>query len=664
MIWLFALIIAILGAAILYHSPQPALSKARRSLLIVLRAIAIFILLSYLFKPVIHFIKKGANAPQVVFLTDNSLSMELMHHGKKKADLLNPATTKLKERYRKAGYDVLEYDFADGLGGKKDNSLLSKSLVSLAEEKDFSRVQQIVLASDGWLRDSDFGFVQKLDKPIFALADTLRESSADLVLSKLKSERYAYRNENSIIRAELVAHEYSGEASVRLKVGDKTVQERKVSLKEGEPTEVEFVHSFSQLGFFAFSVEVSPLRDEKRQGNNSLPGAIEVLKEKERIVVFSDAPAWDNMFILDAIAGNPRWEKQSYQVRDDRILKSEKPATLTAEPDPAAIVIINNGKLKLNLELQSYLDQKLKRGAGLMFLGMPLPELSTYLPLLPSNITSSYQGFIRTQTSAANYPMLSPLSAEVSKLPPLDYYYLTTAKKAQVLATINNPQNSPAIAILENGGQRSISLSFLNLWRWQLNSPDAGYEKMMVNLITWLSNKSLSSFSAVYKNSWLQGEEIEISLRSEDDIRSRALDSQPLLSVFDHKGNKAFEDFLVERQDDFAILFSLEEPGEYSFEISDQKSGKESRGRFMIEPESVEKRDYGFNLSLLGYLSAESGGELFSLEEAEHFQPLPAEKESFVRIIEFELYKKWYILSLFLLVFCVELFFRRRWGLL
>lgn len=664
MIWLFALIIAILGAAILYHRPQPALSKPRRNLLIALRAAAIFILLSYLFKPIVHFIKTGTKAPQIVFLTDNSHSMELMHRGKKKADLLSPAIKDLKERYQKEGYEILEYNFADGLGGKKDNSLLNKSLISLTEEKDFARVQQIILASDGWLRDSDFGFVQKLDKPIIALADTSREHSPDLVLTNLKSDRYAYRNENSIIRAELMATQYSGEASVRLKIGDRIIQERRINLKEGEPTEVEFVHNFNQLGFFAFSVEVLPLKDEKRQGNNSLPGAIEVLKEKERIVVFSDAPAWDNMFILDAIAGNPRWEKESYQVRDNRILRSEKPATLSNEPDPAAIVIINNGKLRLNPELQIYLEQKLKRGAGLMCLGMPLPELSTYLPLLPSNITSSYQGFIRMHSSAANYPMLSPLSAEASKLPPLDYYYLAPNDKAQVLATMNNPQNSPAIAILESGGQRSISLSFLNLWRWQLNSPDAGYQKMMLNLITWLSNKSLSSFSAVYKNSWLQGEEIEISLRSEDDIRSRALDSQPLINISDHKGNEVFEDFLIERDEEFGISFSLEEPGEYSFEITDQKSGKKSDGRFMIEKENVEKRDYDFNLSLLGYLAAESGGELFSLEEAADYQPLPAEKESFVRMIEFELYKKWYILSLFLLVFSVELFFRRRWGLL
>jgi len=28
------------------------------------------------------------------------------------------------------------------------------------------------------------------------------------------------------------------------------------------------------------------------------------------------------------------------------------------------------------------------------------------------------------------------------------------------------------------------------------------------------------------------------------------------------------------------------------------------------------------------------------------------------------LYRKWYVLTLFIVAFCLELFFRRRWGLL
>lgn len=664
MIWVFALIIAVLGAMIMYHRPQPALSSARRRLLIVLRTVAIFILLAYLFKPILHFIKRGENAPIVVFLKDNSRSMELLHRGKAKGEAMAEGVDELMAKYKEAGYETVQYDFADGIKGSRDNSLLGKSLLTLAGEKDFARVQKIVLASDGWLKDADFAFVQKLDKPIIALADSAQEKSRDLEMVSLKADRYAYRKENTIIRAELLAHEYSGEAKVRLKTGGKILQEQTLSLKEGELKGLDFVHSFDQLGFYPFTVEVLPLGDEKRLGNNSLPGAIEVLKEKERIAVFSDAPAWDNMFVLDAIAANPRWEKSSYQVREGRVYQGMREANLANAPDPAVIVIINNGALRVNAPLQQYLRTNLERKAGLLYLGMPLPEIAEYLPLLSSNIQSSYQGFVRLESRASGYPMLDPLLAEVSKLPPLDYFYLNPASDARVLASMNNPQKSPAIAILEKDARRSLALSFLNLWRWQLNSPDAGYQKMMINMLTWLSNEALGSFSAIYKTGWLQGEEIEVLLRSEDDIRSRNLDSQPVIRVFDTRDRQVFEDFLTEKGEEYAISFSLDEPGEYSFEITDQKSGKKDVGRFFIEKESVESRDYDYNLSLLYYLANSSGGELLTLEDVAIYAPLSAQKEEYISTKEFELYKKWYILSVFVLVFCVELFLRRRWGLL
>jgi hypothetical protein len=67
-------------------------------------------------------------------------------------------------------------------------------------------------------------------------------------------------------------------------------------------------------------VEILPLRKNKGWANNSFPGAIEVLAEKEKILIFTDSPAWDNKFILDAIATNPRWDSVSYLLRNRAFL--------------------------------------------------------------------------------------------------------------------------------------------------------------------------------------------------------------------------------------------------------------------------------------------------------------------------------------------------------
>ena len=98
-----------------------------------------------------------------------------------------------------------------------------------------------------------------------------------------------------------------------------------------------------------------------------------------------------------------------------------------------------------------------------------------------------YQGFLNLKPNG--WQWMNPLGIDVNKLPPLDYYYTVAKPNAEILATMNNPQNSPAIALSDSGFQRSIALSFLNLWKWQMQIPEDNYTKFITNAITWLNNK-------------------------------------------------------------------------------------------------------------------------------------------------------------------------------
>lgn len=664
MIFILAAILAILISGALYYRTQPALSPRRKALLFALRSISLFVLLLILLSPIFYFIRQKTESGQVLLLKDTSLSMELMRDGSSKHELLKKPLQSLKERYSEAGYDVLERSFADGLKGAPDNSLLIKSLGELSQTLDFSRIQAIVLASDGWLRDEDFSLIPRLSVPIIALVDTSRFAIPDLALKSIETNRYAYRNEATIIRAKVQATNYSGPANIHLYLGPNRLATQKVELQEGLQEIVDFSHRFGQTGFYNFKVEVDALKQETRLSNNQMPGAIEVLSEKELIVTFSDAPAWDNKFILDAIATNPRWQSQSYQIRDGNIWQGEQSARLDPKDRAAAVVIVNNGNLRLHSAAAEYITSNLKRGAGLLYQGLPSEQLTEYLALQKSNIATPYQGFVQISPDASLYAMLNPLAQEISKLPPLDYYYVNPSPGAEILATLNNPQKSPAIAVKHSGKSRSLTLSFLNLWRWQMQSPDSGYQKMMVNILTWLSNKALGSYSAIYKSSYLQGEKVLIRLRAEDEIRASDLDKDPLITIFDPQGDEITRDFMVREGDEYSFSTQLSKTGNYRFEIREPDSDQKSSGTFAISEMAAEERDFDFNLPLLSYLSSESRGRLLSLAEAKDYKPLPPNERERIYRNEYAFYKRWYIISLFILSFCLELFFRRRWGLL
>jgi len=197
-----------------------------------------------------------------------------------------------------------------------------------------------------------------------------------------------------------------------------------------------------------------------------------------------------------------------------------------------------------------------------------------------------------------------------------------------------------------------------------MQSPESAYQKIIVNILTWLSNKALGAYSAIYKSSYLQGEEIQISLRAEDDIRSSDLDKNPQITIFDAEGQEQVRDFMVRKGDEYSFRSELTEAGNYSFVIREPDSGQKSSGSFAVSELAVEERDFDFNLPLLSYLVSESRGQLLYLQEAADFHPLPAVAKENITRNEYALYKRWYIIALFILSFCLELYFRRRWGLL
>ncbi|GAB1467448.1 hypothetical protein MASR2M64_01170 [Candidatus Cloacimonadota bacterium] len=646
------------------YRSHPEMPVSRRWLLFGLRCISLGIILLLLISPILYYIQRKSLAPQIVVLEDTSLSMSLKHGATSKAAYLKPSIAKLRSRFIDAGYEVIEHRFAKGLEGDNNSSLLGESLNQLSKDKGITNLAGIILASDGWLQDESLATAMQLGQPFYVLADSSKNLSPDLEVSTVHSNRYAYRNEPNTIRADFISENYNGAAEARLIVGNSVISRQSLKLEAGKAQSVDFTNRFNQTGFFTWKVELSPLAGEIRLSNNSFPGAIEVLSEKERIVLISDKPAWDNKFILDAIASNPRWEVQSYLNRSGKLYSGENLVTKLSGDNLAALVIINNGMVKLDSYTLSFINGAQAKGVGIMYQGLPVDELNAVLPLKKSNIVTLYQGFINPSAAAVNYPMLSPLTDNAQDLPPVDYYYLTANSGAEILASMNNPQNSPAIAVKNIGGARSIAFSTLNLWRWQLQSKDEGYNKLVSNCLTWLSNKSTSGFDAIYNRSYLNGEEIRIKLRVEDEIRQRRLDVNPRIRIVDKNSKEVINDFLTREDDEYSFKAELKEPGTYSFEISDKESGKSSKGKFELNASSLENKDYGYNLPLLSWLASQNNGKMLLNPELDTFSVVPAVKEILISRREIALYKKWYILTLFILAFCIELYLRRRWGLL
>jgi hypothetical protein len=137
------------------------------------------------------------------------------------------------------------------------------------------------------------------------------------------------------------------------------------------------------------------------------------------------------------------------------------------------MVILNNGNLAFDVPTLSYIKAMHKQGAGILFQGKPTPDLADIIPIQPSNITSSYQGFLQLNEAGKLHPAFTPLVEQLSKIPPLDYYYVTAKTGGQILGTLNNQQNSPAVVAVDAeepkpgfGLCKSLALADAGAARW------------------------------------------------------------------------------------------------------------------------------------------------------------------------------------------------------
>jgi hypothetical protein len=73
--------------------------------------------------------------------------------------------------------------------------------------------------------------------------------------------------------------------------------------------------------------------------------------------------------------------------------------------------------------------------------------------------------------------------------------------------------------------------------------------------------------------------------------------------------------------------------------------------------DNLEARDLGYNLPLLSWVSQQTGGRFSNADEVMTYKPVKATAQARIENKEIPLYKKWYLISLFIIVFCLYKFF-------
>jgi hypothetical protein len=287
------ILLAVILIFYFYRNTVPQLYGWRKKILIVLRSVALITILILLLNPVLFFIKHTINQPKVIILNDISDSMNQESGNISKTDALQDFREIVRTEFRSRKYDIVNYDFAGGLGKNTASTRLTPALQEISQKQNLEDVQAIFLFSDGWLKDENLETVIDLNIQIYTVIPDFKINDFDLEITSLRYNKTAYSNELTPIEVNLSSTNFDGNAQLELYVDKKKIKTKNIYFRDISFLQEFFEISFNETGMKSFEVIVSSdSTNEKNPANNKYTGAIQVLRERSLITIISELGAF------------------------------------------------------------------------------------------------------------------------------------------------------------------------------------------------------------------------------------------------------------------------------------------------------------------------------------------------------------------------------------
>ncbi len=657
-------IISIILISFYYKNTIPTIEHWQKILLISLRSIAVIILLLLLLNPILYFFQNKTVKPSVVILNDISESMQQFGKDQSKSDIFNKLKKETENIIEAKNYDIINFDFANGIDGNINSTNLTKTITQVFKKIDTDNIEAIILLSDGWFNDDELDLIEKQNIPIYTFDPRFQADDFDLRISEINHNKTVYRNELTPIEVNITSRNYNGKAKVKLFSENKLIKEKEIDLKGKEFLQFNFNTSFQSTGFTPISLRISTDSTEINTDNNVLNSAIQVKRDRSKALLISDFLDWDVKFISSAVSKDQHWQSK-FLLKNINLQNAGENTSLKTEINGVNVLtLINHGSLSFSKDEVIIINRFIRNGGGLFIIGKPVDELEDISPAVSSGIDQTFKSNFTLTKQSEQFNTFSLIEKrDIKNIPPVSHYYVRSKVEAKVLAQFENDERSPAVLFKNIGNGKILNFTFHDLWKWQLWNSGNGYNNLMYNIFSWLGQTSSERFYAsLDKNSFYLGEDINIELHAFDETLSPITEMNAEISVTNSENQIVHQGFMLTENNNHFIKISDLQSGKYNFVISDQTSQSQTEGEFIISQDSPESRDTGINLSLLSYISNKTDGKI--INKATDFEIPKAEIEIIKLRSEIPIYKKWYLITIFLLTFCTELFLRKRWGLL
>ncbi len=638
--WLIVLAVFLgLLAAFLYYWKDSKFSHVAKHWIYVLaflRFLSVFLITLLLAGIMVKSISLRLKKPIIAVLQDNSQSIayaldtvQLKRFLLTEKQVLEQLKKKFDLRFFVFDKSVRESDKVDFTGKYTD---ISGALNSIFARFYNQNLGAVILISDGIYNRGyspknlpNLGIV-----PVYTvlLGDTATHK--DLKVATLLTNAFVYQGNSFPLQVEVKALKLKGKTSV-LKVffDGQMVKSLPISINSDDFSQkFNFYIPTSDAGKKIIKVTLRPVKGEFNLVNNSRSTVIQVIKNKQKILILSHFPHPD-------IAALRR------SLQHVQVFKVEQ-------------FFVDKFKGDLNAYNLIILDQIPQLGSGDNQLLSQIAKLQKPV-LFVCGTKCDYQRLsnlvpnikiqpVKKQFDEAR-PYVSPdfelfvvdqnFSKLANNLPPLlvPFGEIDLTGDAQVLLRqqVNNVSTGIPLAVIFpqsafNNAKAAVILGE-GIWRWRItdykiNQSFDNFDHLMRQIVQFLAKSANKKRFTVNVPVVIdQGDEVIFTAQVLDKSLQPVTVSDVKLTIIDSAGRRL--DYLFDRQHDYYFLnLGRLRPGIYQY-IATTRLGKEKfteKGSFAVKPINIEAIDLKANRDLLEYLADKTSGQFVFASE---FEQLP-----------------------------------------
>jgi len=670
--WLVAIMIVSGSLAWLLYSGKNLWNTRMRLLLGSLRFVVIFLVLFLLLKPKITSIDSFKEKPIFPIVVDNSESITIAF---KNPNEIKTTIHAIQNKLQALGFesDIVTFDrtiqSADSFSFDHTNSNISQLLSETEKLAVSKKPEGILLLTDGIYNSgiSPNYLTYRSKISVLGLGDTVPRK--DIAILSLQNNSVAFLGNKFALNAEIQATGYAGTEIEILLKDSKTIIERKRTKINDKfwTNKIDFIIPATIKGFQKYTVEIIPSKGESNLLNNKLNAYIDIVDDRENILLLAKAPHPNIKAIRSALS---KKENIHFEVLI--------PGLNEAKSIPYDLIIFHNCLLNDIPEASKYINDK----SSILYITNSGTDFARFnaenglIDIISRNEIDQIQGTPNLLFSA--FKLNERTEAVLAKFPPVEVPFgelkLKNGVEIALFQKINAIQSSKPLLVFGQSNRKSGVLLTDGLWLWRMyESQESGKSEVVDELITktiqYLSSKKDKRKFRIYphQREYEEGEMPKIESELYNDLYEKVYGQRTSLKL-SNLGSKTNVFEFTPMEGNSSLTLPALPSGVYKMEAKTNYAGKELNAttEFIIKERQLEALDLRANHSLLRELASKNKGEFYAWQNRDRLlklldklqaTPIWKSEEKTRNLIE----EKWYYFLIVAFI-CTEWIIRRYTG--